>query len=456
MARTTTATQSRSARTSRATAEPEPVGLELAGVALTLGSLLLGAAMATLGSGSGLSNVTGAIGGFAARGLTSAVGIGAWLLPAVGIAWGVTCLRGRRPASWLRAALLLPLLMGLTGVIGALVLERGFLPGLERAGPGGYFGLALGSVAFSAFGKAAGLIGAVAWIAVFRVMTQIDLVQGVMRLAGLIARRGGDVARSATKRSPRTSDDEGGVAVADEEEVYEDEEEYEEEDDEEEDDGEWEYADENGEFPTSELDEACEDEEEDDEEEEDAEEEAPAAKAPAPRPMIAVPPPPPPRKPRVAKPRGEYVAPPLNLLTPGDRVDPEAVREEVEANAEVLEEALASFGVEARVVSHLRGPVITFFEIKVPSGIRLSRVTALADDLAIALKAPSIRIVAPIPGRSTVGIEVPNTTREIVRMRDLLEQESDKTWTVRRSRRARCRRSGAARSSRTWPRRRTS
>ena len=92
----------------------------------------------------------------------------------------------------------------------------------------------------------------------------------------------------------------------------------------------------------------------------------------------------------------------------------------------MLEETLASFGIEARIVSHQRGPVITFYEIKVPSGIRLSRVTALADDLAIATKAPSIRIVAPIPGRSTVGIEVPNATREIVRLRDMLESEGDK------------------------------
>jgi len=416
MARTTTATQHRSVRRSRAEAEPEPVGRELAGVALSLGAVLLIAALATLAppnATGNLRNVTGRLGHAAAGTLTSAVGLGAWVLPFILVAWGFVCLRGRRPAHWLRAALLLPLLMGLTAVIGALIFERGLLPGLERAGPGGYFGLALGSVAFEAFGKAASLVGVVAWIAVFRLMTQVDLVQGAMRLAGLLARRGREVARSATSRAPR---DAGTTAVAEEEETEEEEEE------------EWEYEEEGDEdYGEAEYEEEGEPEEEEDETEENEQQQAaatePPAAPPAPRPIaIAVPA----RKPRRAKPRGAYVAPPLNLLTPGDRVDQDAVREEVEANGVVLEEALASFGVEARVVSHQRGPVITFYEIKVPAGVRLNRVTALTDDLAIALKAPSIRIVAPIPGRSTVGVEVPNVTREIVRMRDLLEQEGDK------------------------------
>ncbi len=428
MARTTTAAASRPARSSDRAAEPEPVGLELAGVALALGGILLAAAMLTLApaSAGGLRNVTGAIGEFAASAFTGAVGLGAWILPAFAVAWGVCCLRGRRPANWLRSALLLPLLMGVTAVLGALIFERGLLPGLERSGPGGYFGLAMGSVAFSAFGKASGLITAVAWIAVFRLMTQIDLVQGVMYLARGVVRRGVDATNKVKERGS-----EGGVAVADEEDDGAWEEDYGEaeyEEDEEDEDGEWEYEDDSEEYGESEYEE---EEEEEDDAEEDAEEEAapetPVVTQPAPVPPPPAPiAPPPRRKPRRPKPRGEYVAPPLNLLTPGDRVDPEAVREEVEANAEVLEEALASFGVEARVVSNLRGPVITFYEIKVPSGIRLSRVTALTDDLAIALKAPSIRIVAPIPGRSTVGVEVPNSTREIVRMRDLLEEEGDK------------------------------
>ena len=122
---------------------------------------------------------------------------------------------------------------------------------------------------------------------------------------------------------------------------------------------------------------------------------------------------------------GEYVFPPTDLLENGTSHDTDAVREEVDANAKILGEALASFGVEARVVSSQRGPVITFFELAIAAGVRLNRVTALADDLAIALKAPSVRIVAPIPGRSTVGVEVPNLTREAVVMRDLVEDHAD-------------------------------
>jgi len=423
MARTTIAAESRSARRPlRTAAEPEPVGLELAGVGLALGGLLLAAAMATLApaGGSGLRNVTGSVGEVAARSMTAAVGQGAWVLPVFAILWGIGCLRGRRPLHWVRAVLLLPLLMGVTAVLGAILFERGVLPGLERAGPGGYFGLALGSVAYEAFGKASGLVAAVAWIAVFRLMTQVDLVQGVLRLArGVVDRRGTDA---------------GGVAVVDEEEGAPGDQGRASDHDE----GEWEYEYEDEEDPEEGPEGDPEPRKKRSKRKQAKEQEAVEAPAavvdapaiavlPPPKPAAPAPVAPTPRaKPRRPEPRGEYIAPPLDLLIPGERVCPDAVREEVEANAAVLEEALASFGVDARVVSNLRGPVITFYEIKVPSGIRLSRVTALTDDLAIALKAPSIRIVAPIPGRSTVGVEVPNTTREIVRMRDLLEEEGDK------------------------------
>ncbi len=434
MARSTTAASSRSAasRSKGKESASEPVGLELLGVALCLGSVLLAAALLTLapnGSRDGLANVTGTVGLALARALTSAVGLGAWMIPIFAVAWGISCLRGRRPAAWLRKALMLPLLVGITSVLAALILQAGLLPGLERAGPGGYFGLAMGSITFSAFGKASGLVMVVVWMVLFRLITDIDLAKLAIGFATSVVEKHRGTTATKTKPKPRRDrttslpreedlevdegeyeDEEDDAEYEDEDVEYEDDEEYEEEDNEE-------Y------------------EEEDEEEYEDEEEEAEAPEADEPPaevvPPVARPPVPvmiaePPRKKKPIRPRGEYQAPPLTLLTPGERVDPETVREEVEANAQVLEETLASFGVEARVVSNQRGPVITFFEIKVPSGIRLSRVTALADDLAISLKAPSVRIVAPIPGRSTVGIEVPNATREIVRMRDLLECEGDK------------------------------
>ena len=74
-----------------------------------------------------------------------------------------------------------------------------------------------------------------------------------------------------------------------------------------------------------------------------------------------------------------------------------------------------------KVVEIDTGPVITQFELELEAGLRLSKVTSLADDLAIALRVPSVRVVAPIPGKNTVGVEVPNDKRVMVRLRDLIE-----------------------------------
>jgi S-DNA-T family DNA segregation ATPase FtsK/SpoIIIE len=79
------------------------------------------------------------------------------------------------------------------------------------------------------------------------------------------------------------------------------------------------------------------------------------------------------------------------------------------------------FKIEARVVEVQKGPTITQYEVSLAAGIKVHKIMNLADDLAMALKAPSIRIVAPIPGKSTVGIEVPNKSRSMVGLRELLE-----------------------------------
>jgi S-DNA-T family DNA segregation ATPase FtsK/SpoIIIE len=89
--------------------------------------------------------------------------------------------------------------------------------------------------------------------------------------------------------------------------------------------------------------------------------------------------------------------------------------------ASVLEASLRQFGIEARVVGVEEGPVITQYELELAAGVKVHRIMALSDDMAMALKATSVRIVAPIPGRSTVGIEVPSVERGVVRMRELVE-----------------------------------
>ena len=89
------------------------------------------------------------------------------------------------------------------------------------------------------------------------------------------------------------------------------------------------------------------------------------------------------------------------------------------------------FGYKVKVVQIDTGPVITQFEIELEAGLRVSKITGLADDLAIALRVPSVRIVAPIPGKTTVGIEVPNEQRQIVRLREVIEEANGKVKKMR-------------------------
>jgi len=112
--------------------------------------------------------------------------------------------------------------------------------------------------------------------------------------------------------------------------------------------------------------------------------------------------------------------PPLNLL-----INPEigftAQQESiVRAKAKMLEQTLSEFRLDARVVEIDTGPVITMFEIQIGAGIKVSQVASLANDIARALKAPAVRVVAPIPGKNTIGIEVPNVDKEKVRLKELI------------------------------------
>jgi S-DNA-T family DNA segregation ATPase FtsK/SpoIIIE len=90
------------------------------------------------------------------------------------------------------------------------------------------------------------------------------------------------------------------------------------------------------------------------------------------------------------------------------------------AQAEKLENTLRHFGVEGRVTAIMTGPVVSRFEYEPALGVKISKITGLADDLALALKALSIRIVAPVPGKGVLGIEVPNPTRQVVGLREIL------------------------------------
>ena len=99
-------------------------------------------------------------------------------------------------------------------------------------------------------------------------------------------------------------------------------------------------------------------------------------------------------------------------------------REAAQQHIQLLEDTLASFGIQARVVDYVRGPAITRYEVEPMRGIRVSRITKLADDLQMALAAHAVRVEAPVPGKSVIGIEVPNKHVAVVGLRALLEDDS--------------------------------
>ena len=98
--------------------------------------------------------------------------------------------------------------------------------------------------------------------------------------------------------------------------------------------------------------------------------------------------------------------------------------ETLQANSLILQKKLEDFGVEGEVVAVRPGPVITMYEFKPAPGVKVRRIVMLADDLAMALRAVSVRILAPIPGESVVGIEIPNPRREMIYLREVIESEA--------------------------------
>ena len=116
----------------------------------------------------------------------------------------------------------------------------------------------------------------------------------------------------------------------------------------------------------------------------------------------------------------DYQSPGTELLDKVETVSKADLKRVIAKTSAKLEETLQSFKIDAKVVEIQRGPVITMFEMALAKGIKVDRIRALEDDIAMAVKAQNVRIVAPIPGKSTFGIEVPNKIRETVRLRELL------------------------------------
>ncbi len=121
---------------------------------------------------------------------------------------------------------------------------------------------------------------------------------------------------------------------------------------------------------------------------------------------------------------GNYHFPPVSMLETTKEQSEQDVTEELKDNGQMLVQTLKSFGVQTKIVDISRGPAVTRYELQPAAGVKISKITNLADDIAMNLAAAGVRIEAPIPGKAAVGIEVPNKKISVVRMRELIESNS--------------------------------
>ncbi len=119
--------------------------------------------------------------------------------------------------------------------------------------------------------------------------------------------------------------------------------------------------------------------------------------------------------------KGQWKLPTVEFLNKPPKVESQIDRERLLQNSQILKQKFADFGIDGEVTAVRPGPVITLYEFKPGPGVKVSRIAALADDLSMALSAQSVRILAPLPGKSVVGIEIPSEKRETVYMREFLQ-----------------------------------
>lgn len=154
----------------------------------------------------------------------------------------------------------------------------------------------------------------------------------------------------------------------------------------------------------------------------------PAAPAPKPPPKpkekpVAVEPVKPPAL-RVSLPIGSYELPPISLLTEVPPVEQRGLRGDTDITARVIMQTLEDFQIKTELKTVESGPVVTRYELVPAPGVKLEKIVGLSNNLALSLKAQSVRVQAPVPGRGTVGVEVPNTTTSTVFLREILEGAS--------------------------------
>jgi S-DNA-T family DNA segregation ATPase FtsK/SpoIIIE len=140
-----------------------------------------------------------------------------------------------------------------------------------------------------------------------------------------------------------------------------------------------------------------------------------------PVPVASVPAPPPVATPRAP---GEWALPSMSLLQASKKMRQD--QRQIDALGEDLVRALEAHGVETRLVGCRVGPTVTRYELELGPGVKVARVTSLSKDIAYAMASPDVRILAPIPGKSAIGVEVPNRTRQLVSLRDILDSSEAK------------------------------
>ena len=119
-----------------------------------------------------------------------------------------------------------------------------------------------------------------------------------------------------------------------------------------------------------------------------------------------------------------YELPSSELLELSEKIDDEMYDDSVHERAVLLEKVLLDFKIKAKVVDVQKGPVITQYELRLEKGTRIKKIQQLQDDLGVELRTGSVRIVAPIPGKNTVGVELPNEIRQMVRLRDVIDESA--------------------------------
>lgn len=123
------------------------------------------------------------------------------------------------------------------------------------------------------------------------------------------------------------------------------------------------------------------------------------------------------------QPNLNYILPPISLLDPPPPSSQRKIVTDTTTTAKIIIETLAEFGIECEVTNIEQGPVVTSYELLPAAGIRIERINGLSNNLALSLKATSVRVQAPIPGKGVVGIEVPNEVAKMVLLRDILESD---------------------------------